>query len=105
MFDKWFCYRYLLYKQDEVCILIWPYIADILQVLTDELSILVAMHSLLDLQRILVIVVYLAGSECVYSVSVECDFVNSKYWKLHELRIDTMHWRSLVTLMVASVGR
>ena len=93
MFDKWFCFRYLLYKQDEVCILIWPYIADILQVLTDELSILVAMHSLLDLQCISVIVVYLAGSEYVYSVYciyVECDCVNSKYWKLHELRIDTI---------------
>ena len=42
MFDNWFCYRYLLYKQDEVCKLILPYIVDILQVLTDEISILVA---------------------------------------------------------------
>ena len=50
--------------------LILPNIADILQVLTDELSILVAMHSLLDFQLISVIVVYLAGSECVYSVSL-----------------------------------
>ena len=70
MFDKWFCFRYLLYKQDEVCMVILPYIADILQVLTDEIFILVAMHNLLDLQRISVFVVYLAGSECVYSVSL-----------------------------------
>ena len=42
--------------------LILPYIADILQVLTDELSIIVEMHSLLDFQLISVIVVYLAGS-------------------------------------------